>query len=119
MIVFDANRPIRRKADFEARSDRSAPAGPARLVVQDARSGDQAAVLIVRNGHAALCVPKQVLPGQADLAGEQAKGVGGGLVRQRRVEQVTFDPSRRLSWFLRGVQPRSEARSENGCPTLG
>ena len=52
----------------------------------------------MRDGGAALHVPEPVIPGVADLAGEEADGIGLGLVQERKTaegpERVDFDPFR-------------------------
>ena len=82
MVVFDADRPVRRKAEFEAGSDRAAPAGFAGLSRTTRRRSPvtKLDVLVVGDGGAALHVPEHVVPGVADLAGEQAERVDLGLV---------------------------------------
>src|SRR3982751_4514302 len=56
------------------------PAGFARLIIFDAGCGEEGAVFVVGDRSATLHVPKNVAPGVADLAGEEADGVDLGLV---------------------------------------
>src|SRR4051794_1336308 len=73
VIVLDRNRPIRCESDFEAGSDDSTPACFTRRIEQRACGGHCAPVFVVGHGGAALHVPKDVVPGISDLAGEQAE----------------------------------------------
>src|SRR3954453_11329471 len=83
MVVFEADRPVRRKAVFDADADRAAPAGVVGTVelgsCKTARS--DAAVAIASDGGAALHVKQCAVPGVADLAGEQAESIDTGAVR--------------------------------------
>src|SRR5258708_3373264 len=83
MVVFDSDRPIRCKTDFDAGSDRAAPAGFSYPVNGEAYSGCETLILVVGDGTAALHIPEHVIPGIADLAGEQAQRIDGGSVAQR------------------------------------
>src|SRR5215475_12536833 len=62
VVVLDANRPVRRKADFQTCADRAAGhVEGVKLVADDRRT--------------ALHIEQDVVPGIADLASEQAKRV--------------------------------------------
>src|SRR3954468_20544735 len=82
MVVFEADRPVRGEAVFDADADRAAPAGVVGTIElgsgQTARS--DAAVAVAGDGGAALHVKQRVIPGVADLAGEQAESIDTGAV---------------------------------------
>src|SRR3954462_5797294 len=80
VVVFNGIGPVRRKTDFNSGPDSTAPAGFARLIIFDARCGEEGAVFVVGDRSAALHVPRNVGPGVADLAGEEADDVDLGLV---------------------------------------
>src|SRR5438132_44030 len=80
VIVLDRNRPIRRKSEFEARSDDTTPACITRRIEQRACGGYRASVFVVGHGGAALHIPKDVVPGIPDLAGEKAERFNPGIV---------------------------------------
>src|SRR3954468_304105 len=75
VVVFKGTGPVRRKADFNSGADTPPPAGFARLIIFVAGCGEEGAVFVVGDRSAALHVPKNVVPGVADLAGEEADGV--------------------------------------------
>src|SRR3954469_938010 len=83
MVVFEADRPVRGEAVFDADADRAAPAGVVGTIElgsgQTTRS--DAAVAIAGDGGAALHVKQCVIPGVADLAREQAESIDAGAVR--------------------------------------
>src|ERR1700733_10035101 len=89
MVIFDRDRPARREAGFKAGPDSATPTRFAGLIEdgtdREANRGGlcDPAILIVRDGCAALHVPEHVVPGVADLAGEEADGVDLGLVQDR------------------------------------
>src|SRR5580704_1792272 len=80
MIVFGGDRPVRRKAEFNPGPHGAAPTRFARLNEHDVGRGEERAVAVIRDRSAALHVPENVVPGIADLAGEQADGVDLGLI---------------------------------------
>src|SRR5262245_34479813 len=80
VIVLDRNRPIRCKSEFEARSDDTTPACFIRRIEQHACGGHRASEFVVGHGGAALHIPKDVVPGIPDLAGEQAERINPGIV---------------------------------------
>src|SRR5882724_6504088 len=82
MIVFNGSRPVRRKSIFKTGPDRAAPAGFTGAIKHRAADG-QTLVLVVGDGGAALHIPKNVVPGIADLAREQAQRVDFGSVNKR------------------------------------
>src|SRR5229473_2259024 len=97
MVVFDGGRPIRSKAIFNTSTNCSAPARCGRTVKDSSGSSEKALVFVVGNSSAALCVYKGIVPGKADLAGEQAEGVeacavGGSGRRQARVRPAQICP---------------------------
>src|SRR5207237_862002 len=59
VIVFHANRPVRREAELETGSDRATPTGFARGV--DHNTAEDSAVLVVGHRSAALDVPENVV----------------------------------------------------------
>src|SRR3954447_15847629 len=83
MVVFEADRPVRGEAVFDADADRAAPAGVVGTIElgsgQTTRS--DTAVAIAGDGGAALHVKQCVIPGVADLAREQAESIDAGAVR--------------------------------------
>src|SRR5882757_1558526 len=81
VVVFDADRPVRGEAIFKAGANGAAPAGAipgARC--QDAGCGVDGREAAVGYRSAALHVEQGVVPGIADLAGEQAKCVDLGAI---------------------------------------
>src|SRR5262245_46565987 len=80
VIVLDRNRPIRCESEFDARPDDTTPAGVTRRIEQRASGGHRASEFVVCDGGAALHIPKNVVPGIADLAGEQAERFDLGIV---------------------------------------
>ncbi len=81
VIVLDANRPIRRKAIFEAGADRPAPAGlVARPIEFKAGCNVKGPVAIADDGGATFDVEQGVVPGVTDLARDQTKGVNFRLI---------------------------------------
>src|SRR6267142_5828434 len=81
MIVFDCSRPVRGESKFKTSSNCTAPAGFSGAVKHHA--GIQTLVLVVGDGGAALHIPKNVVPGIADLACEQAQRIDFGSVNKR------------------------------------
>src|SRR6185437_1574024 len=79
---LDGDRPARSEADFDADADHAAPAGFGGSVEHDA--AEQAVVLVAGDGSATLDVAEHVVPGVADLTGEEADRVDLGLVDNRR-----------------------------------
>src|SRR5207253_5658063 len=67
MVVFNRNRPVRCKAEFNSRSYSATPTGIARLIIHDTGCGEVGAVFVVGDGSAALHIPENVVPGVADL----------------------------------------------------
>ena len=110
VVVLDADRPVRREAEFEPaptvppqRVCRSSMPSERCRLVEDARS-----VSAVNRG-AALDVEQGVVPGVADLAGEQAeridlRSVGEAGTEQADIASLSGRPSRPA---LRGRTPRS------------
>src|ERR1700738_4856568 len=83
VIVFDRGRPVRGEAVFEAAASHATPAG---VVVagcnEVAGRGEERAMAVGSHRGAALYVKQSVVPGVADLAGEQSESVDFGLVRE-------------------------------------
>src|ERR1700750_612650 len=105
VVVFDGDRPVRRKAEFYPGACHTAPPGVARLIVHDTGCGEEGGVFVVGDGGTALYIQQNIVPGVADLAGEKADGIDLGLVgggndsrqapiRSLQVSPVTlgFDP---------------------------
>src|SRR3981189_3047571 len=90
VIVLDRNRPIRCESKFEARSDDATPACFTRRIEQRACGGPPAEVFVVGHGRAALHIPKDVVPGIADLAGEQAERFDLGMVSPEGNEKANI-----------------------------
>src|SRR5882757_9389097 len=80
VIVLDRNRPIRCESEFDARSDDTAPACLTRRIEHRASGGHRTSESVAGHGPAALHIPKDVVPGIADLAGEQAERIDPGIV---------------------------------------
>jgi hypothetical protein len=81
VIVLDPNRPIRCESEFEGRCEDTTPACFIRRIEQRAALGGyRTSVFVVDHGRAALYIPKDVVPGIADLAGEQAERIDLGMV---------------------------------------
>src|SRR5258708_34009911 len=80
VIVLDRNRPIRCESEFEAGSDDTTPACFTRRIEQRACGGHRTSEFVVGHGGAALHIPKDVVPGIPDLAGEQAERFDLGIV---------------------------------------
>src|SRR5258707_2748566 len=80
VIVLDRNRPIRCVPVFEDSSDDTTPACFTRRIEQRACGGHRTSVFVVGHGGAALHIPKDVVPGISDLAGEQAERFNLGIV---------------------------------------
>src|SRR5262249_33996458 len=78
-VVFEADRPVRRETDFDACADRATPAGVVDGV--DQHSGrSEGPKAIADDGRAALHITEPVVPGPADLAGQQAERIDPGLI---------------------------------------
>src|SRR5258708_9972241 len=108
VVIFNGNGPVRREAKFKACSYGTAPASFGGLVPHDTgrqslsrrSGGEDGAVFVVGDRTAALHVPEDVVPGIADLAGEEADGVDFGLVdgavgntrRQARIRPFQVSP---------------------------
>src|SRR6201996_3219997 len=75
MVVFEAERPVRSEAVFDAGADRGTPTGV--VVRAEVRAGDVRVQieLVVDNRGTALGVQQHVVEGVADLAGEPAEGI--------------------------------------------
>src|SRR5258708_17890732 len=86
MVVFDRGRPVRSEAVFEADANRATPTGVGRTIEDGAGTSDQTFVLVVGDRSTALDVEQGVVPGVADLAGEQAEGIDLGAVGGTNVE---------------------------------
>src|SRR5947209_7836302 len=90
VVVLDANRPIRGKTILDAGADGAAPTG---LVVRgQQRAGGRAEHLVLAAGHSrtALDVEQDVVPGVADLTGDQTERIDLGAVagREQRADVV-------------------------------
>src|ERR1700686_5407737 len=70
VIVFDAEGPIRRKAEFKSGADRSTPPAFGRSSTYVTAESADRFVNIARYGAAALDVEEDVVPGITDLSGE-------------------------------------------------
>ena len=93
VIVLDRYRPIRCESVFEARSDDSTPAGFTRRIEQRASGGHRTSEFVVGHGGATLHIPKHVVPGITDLAGEQAERFDLGIVGPTGNESADISPS--------------------------
>src|ERR1700743_3906893 len=85
MVVFERDRPARREAELDAGADRATPTGFAGAVEGD--PGEKAVVPVAGHSRAALHIAKHVVPGIADLTGEETDRIDPGLVddgRERR-----------------------------------
>src|SRR4029077_6024098 len=71
VVVPDADRPVRREAELEAGTDRATPAGLAGRAEQRARGRAVDVELVADDSRAALHVGEHVVPGVADLTGDQ------------------------------------------------
>ena len=80
VIVLDRKRPVRCESEFDARSDDTTPACFTRRIEQHACGGHRTSEFVVGHGGAALHIPKDVVPGIPDLAGEQAERFNLGIV---------------------------------------
>src|SRR5262249_27087177 len=74
-------------SDLDAGADRAAPAGFAGGVDHEVGGSEEAGVLVVGDRGAALDVPEHVVPGVADLTGEEADRVDLGLVGEQRAKE--------------------------------
>src|SRR5205814_4998514 len=70
-----SGRPVRHEAVFDAHACGTAPAVFLGRIERRAGCGAQTGVLVAGDGSAALDVKQRVIPGIADLAGDQAEGV--------------------------------------------
>src|SRR6185437_7769008 len=95
VIVFEGNRPARCEADFKTGANRATPAALAGVVEDDAE--ELAVVLVVCDGRAALHIPKDVVPGIADLAGKQSDCIQLGVVSGARTEDEARVGPRQVS----------------------
>src|SRR4051812_385585 len=103
MVVLDRHRPVWREAVFETNADDAAPAGFVGAV--EYRAGgkaqdgcaDEAAVLVVGHGRAALHVEQRVVPGITDLAGEQTEGLDLRTVGEGSAEEQAGIRSAQIS----------------------
>src|SRR5882757_9787449 len=81
VVVFDADRPVRGETIFKADADGAAPAGVIPSTrCNDASRGVEGSEAAVGYRSAALHVEQCVVPGVADLAGEQAECVDLGAI---------------------------------------
>ena len=92
MIVFERDRPLRGEAEFDAGSNHAAPTGLTCLRERAPRSNAKSSsdgsyggvrypgIFVVGKGRAALQICEHVVPGIADLAGEETDGIDFGLV---------------------------------------
>src|SRR3954447_17296233 len=114
VIVLDRNRPIRCESEFEARSDDPTPACFTRRIEQRACGGHRAPVFVIGHGGAALHIPKDVVPGIPDLAGEQAERFNLGIVSPSGNETANI-----RSLQISPVALRFEAEHPTGAlPTI-
>src|SRR3954454_17189733 len=74
VVVLDANRPVRREAVLEACTDRTTPAGLVCRREQRAANGRDF-ILAADDSRTALGVKEDVVPGVADLTGNQAERI--------------------------------------------
>ena len=89
MVVFNTERPVRCEAVLETNADGGAPAGRACRgqfsaevkVVEDAKA-------VACHCRAALYVEQRLIPGVADLAGEEADAIGRGARGERRIDEA-------------------------------
>jgi len=85
VVVLDAGRPVRSEAEFEPGADRAAPAGVVNGVRNlNAGSRREAVKTIGNHGGAALHVEQHVVPGVANLAGEQTERIDTAVIAEGR-----------------------------------
>src|SRR4051794_12850977 len=75
VIVFDAGRPVRRERKVDAGSDCGTPTGFVRAIKNEAARGDNSVVMIAGDSGAAFDIPKNVVPGIADVACNQPERI--------------------------------------------
>ena len=93
VIVFDADRPVRSEAVFEADADHAAPAGVVAVTPASAPvKRVETAVAIRGHGSAALDVEQDVVGGITDLTGEQAERVDLRLFAEPGNNRLTLLP---------------------------
>src|SRR6476660_1115187 len=78
MVVFDTKRPVRGEAVFKSNTRGAAPAGRADLGQFNAGKRSEDAKAVARHRRTALYVEQRLIPGVADLAGEEADTIGFG-----------------------------------------
>jgi hypothetical protein len=88
VVILNGNGPVRRKAKFKACPHGTAPAGFGGLIPYNTRRGEEGAVFVVGDRSAAFHVPEDVVPGIADLAGEQADGGSSSRTAARRAVPI-------------------------------
>src|SRR6202012_4943262 len=102
MVVLDADRPVRSEAILDAGTDGATPAGLIARAGEEATTGKAEDIVMgVSHGGAALDIEQGIIPGIADLAGEQAeridpRTVAGGAsgeeadIRSREISPVAL-----------------------------
>jgi len=80
VVVFKGNRPVRGDAIFESDTNHAAPPGLARRIVEKPGWNIEYPVLVAGHGGTALHVNERIVPGVADLGGEQAECIDAGLI---------------------------------------
>src|SRR5262249_46783345 len=80
VVILDAHGPVRREADFYPGAGRAAPSGFACGINKKIVARDEGPIIVADDGATALKIPEHIVPGVADLSGEQAEGVDLGFV---------------------------------------
>ena len=78
VVVFNTERPVRRKAILKSNTHDAAPAGRACRGQFNAGKRVEDAEAVACHRRAALYVKQRCIPGVADLAGKEADGIGLG-----------------------------------------
>src|ERR1700723_3788402 len=86
MVVFDTDRPVRSKPEFETCPDRAAPTGFVRRGDNQATRPAEGVILVAGGGATPLYVKQGVVPGITDLTRDQPKCIDPRTVKVRRKE---------------------------------
>ena len=78
VVVFNTKRPVRCEAVLKSNTDGAAPAGRAGRGQFNAGKRFEDAKAVARHRRTALYVEQRLIPGVADLAGEEADTIGFG-----------------------------------------
>src|ERR1700691_2179523 len=86
VVVFQRERPVRQEANFDTGADCTAETRFGRLI--ECRADSETVIRVVRERRSALHVPQDVVPGVADLAGEQSERIGLRLIAGPGIEEA-------------------------------